>query len=119
MDQRIIPEPYLTNSRQLRKLQTPWEAKLWRRLRAGRFYGLKFKRQVQVGFYIFDLCCREKLLLIELDGGQHSQQEISDEDRKKENYAIKEGYTVLRFWNNDVDANIEGVLETIKRTCGA
>ncbi len=49
---RLIPEPYLSNSRNLRKNQTPWEGKIWHHLRAGRFYGLKFKRQVQIGSYI-------------------------------------------------------------------
>jgi very-short-patch-repair endonuclease len=118
MAKRIIPEPFLTNSKNLRKNQTPWEAKLWARLRAGRFYGLKFKRQVQIGLYIFDFGCREKLLLIELDGGQHSEKKNSAHDFTKQDYAFKEDYRVLRFWNNDVDNNIEGVLEIIKKECG-
>ncbi len=108
MENRIIPEPFLTNSKNLRKNQTPWETKLWSRLRAGRFYHLKFKRQVQVGSYIFDFSCREKMLLIELDGGQHSEQKVSDYDLTKRDYAKEQGYKVLQFWNNDVDKNIEG-----------
>lgn len=114
---RIIPEPYLTNSRQLRKNQTPWESKLWQHLRAGRFYRLKFKRQVQIGNYIFDFSCREKILLIELDGGQHSELMVSEQDRVKQTYAESEGYKVLRFWNNDLTDNMQGVLETIKKIC--
>ena len=114
---RIIPEPFLAHSQQLRKDQTPWEHKLWQYLRAGRFYDLKFKRQVQVGKHIFDFSCREKMVLIEADGGQHSYENISAYDKDKQKYGEKEGYTVLRFWNNDIDNNIEGVLESIKRAC--
>lgn len=115
---RIIPEPYLAFSRQQRKSQNSWEAKLWQYLRAGRFYGLKFKRQVQIGQYIFDFSCKGKMVLIELDGGQHSEKSISERDKNKENYAESQGYKVLRFWNNDLDKNLEGVLETIKNVCG-
>jgi len=118
MTQRIIPEPFLSNSRNLRKTQTPWESKLWQQLRAGRFYGLKFKRQVQIGMYIYDLSCREKMVLIELDGGQHSEQVISKHDKEKQDFAQQRGYTVLRCWNNELDQNMQGVLEVIKRACG-
>lgn len=117
MDQRLIPEPYLTNSRSLRKQQTPWEAKLWYFLRAGRFYGIKFKRQVEIGPYIYDFSSRSKMLVIELDGGQHSERSISEKDKAKQTYAESEDYKVLRFWNNEVDNNMNGVLETIKKAC--
>ena len=115
---RVIPEPYLTNSRSLRKNQTPWESKLWYYLRAGRFYGLKFKRQMQIGQYIYDFSCKEKMLLVEADGGQHSEQEISAYDKRKQQYAEKIGYKVLRFWNNEIDTNIQGVLSKTKEACG-
>jgi len=58
------------------------------------------------------------MLLIELDGGQHSQQKISVHDLAKQNYAKTQGYKVFAVWNNDVDNNIEGVLEIIKKECG-
>ena len=115
---RIVPEPFLTYSRQQRKSQNPWEAKLWQYFRAGRFYGLKFKRQVQIGLYIFDFSCREKMLLIELDGGQHSEEAIAGKDVEKQQYAEEQGYKFIRFQNIDVDKNIEGVLEKIKTVCG-
>lgn len=118
MEKRIIPEPFLTNSRNLRKNQTPWEAKLWSRLHAGRFYNLKFKRQIQIGHYIFDFGCHSRMLLIELDGGQHCEQKVSDHDLIKQKFATTEGYRVLRFWNNEFDNNIEGVLEIIKKEYG-
>lgn len=102
----------------MRKDQTPWETKLWYYLRAGRFYGLKFKRQVQIGNYIYDFSCREKMVLVEADGGQHNESKISANDELKQNFAKKLGYKVLRFWNNEIDKNIEGVLSKIKEACG-
>lgn len=116
---RIIHEPYLTFTKQLRQKQTPWECKLWQYLRAGRFYGLKFKRQVQVGRYVVDFSCREKKLVIELDGGQHNEETEQLKDFAKQHFLEREGYKVLHFWNNDIDANIEGVLEAIIQTIKA
>lgn len=115
---RVIPEPYLSYSRELRKNKNPWEIKLWQYLRANRFYGLPFKRQVQIDRYIFDFSCRSRMLLIELDGGQHSEKVNKSLDKLKQEYAQNSGYTVLRFQNIDIDKNIEGVLEKIKQTCG-
>jgi very-short-patch-repair endonuclease len=102
-------------SKILRKQTTPWERKLWYYLRGNKFYGLKFKRQVPMGNYVVDFCCQEKKLVIELDGGQHSETEIKIDDKGKQNFLENKGYRVLRFWNNDVDGNIEGVLETIRK----
>ena len=103
----------LSLSKNLRTKQTPWESRLWYFLRGGRFYGLKFKRQVSMGKFIVDFCCNEKKLIIELDGSQHNQ--IDNFIDKERDYFFKlHGYKVLRFWNNDIDDNIDGVLEKIK-----
>jgi very-short-patch-repair endonuclease len=102
-------------SKILRKRFTPWEGKLWYHLRGGRFYGLKFKRQVPLGDYVVDFCCQEKKLVIELDGGQHNWEENRKADFNRQEYLILKGYRVLRFWNNEIDNNIEGVLEIIKK----
>lgn len=102
-------------NRILRKKQTPWEAKLWKHLRGRRFFGFKFKRQLAVGKFIFDFGCDEKRLLIELDGSGHTGIEVKEKDENKENYATSQKYKILRFWNNEVDQNLEGVLETIKK----
>jgi very-short-patch-repair endonuclease len=102
-------------NRKLRKDQTPWEAKLWRHLRNRNFYNIKFKRQLGIGNFVYDFGSDEKKLLIELDGSGHSDYETKMKDKYKENYATGQGYRVLRFWNNDLDSNLEGVLETIKR----
>ncbi|TRZ50287.1 endonuclease domain-containing protein [bacterium] len=101
-------------TKKLRTDQTPWETKLWYYLRANRFYGLKFKRQVMIGEYIADFCCHNKKLIIELDGGQHCETEGGLKDQEREKYFKKYGYKVLRFWNNTLDENLDGVLETIK-----
>ena len=98
----------------LRTNQTPWEAKLWYHLRGNRFYGLKFKRQVQIGKYIVDLCCNQKKLVIELDGGQHTSHESNLKDQQRTTYLKNQGYQVLRFNNTDIDTNLEGVLQSIK-----
>lgn len=103
-----------TQTKSLRTNQTPWEYKLWYHLRGSRFTGLKFKRQVPIDKYIADLCCQEKKLIIELDGGEHNKASNKSADRTRQLYLEAKGYKVLRFWNNDIDSNINGVLETIK-----
>src|SRR5437868_6239462 len=103
-----------TVSKMLRSKMTPWEAKLWYYLRGNRFYGYKFKRQVPMGEYVADFCCQEKKLIVELDGGQHNNLENKDADNKRQKYLETKGYKVIRFWNNEVDKNIQGVLEIIR-----
>lgn len=97
----------------LRKDQTPWEIKLWQHVRANRFQNLKFKQQVPIGEYIVDFCCEDKKLVIELDGGHHNEQLHQVVDEHKARFLRNEGYTVLRFWNNEVESNLEGVLDKI------
>jgi lysyl-tRNA synthetase class 2 len=99
-------------ARRLRRDQTDAERVLWFRLRDRRLNGLKFKRQVPIDKYIVDFCCADARLIIELDGGQHATR---DETNRT---AIVEamGYVVLRFWNNDVLSNTDGVLEEILKT---
>lgn len=109
-------KPSLTTlTKSLRIHQTPWESKLWYHLRGGRFYGLKFKRQVPMDRYIVDFCCQENRLVIELDGGQHSEAKTKSVDLEKQAYLEAKGYKVLRFWNNELESNLEGVLEIIRR----
>ena len=101
-------------SKTLRKKQTPWESKLWKHLRRKNIQGLKFKRQVPIGNYIVDFCCQSKKLIIELDGGQHMSNRFQDIERDR--YLRTKGYNILRFWNNEVDSNLEGVLEKIYKS---
>ena len=76
--------------------------------------GMKFRLQHPVGHYIADFVCLEKRLIIELDGGQHSLPEELLRDRQRDAWLEKEGYTVVRFWDNEVLTNTKGVLEVIR-----
>ena len=97
----------------LRKRSTDVEKLLWSRLRAGRFEGMKFRRQHPIGQYIVDFVCLEKKLIIELDGGQHALPEKILKDKQRDAWLEQEGYCVIRFWDNEVLTNINGVLEVI------
>ncbi|MCQ3923151.1 MAG: DNA (cytosine-5-)-methyltransferase [Rhodocyclaceae bacterium] len=104
----------LENAKQLRSNQTDAEQKLWYHLRAHRCMGLKFKRQKPVGRYIVDFACVERKLIIELDGGQHAEQH--EYDTTRDAWLRSEGFTVLRFWNNEVMLEMESVLEKVRLT---
>lgn len=86
----------------LRKDPTPAERKLWSKIRNDKL-GVNFRRQHAVGNFIPDFVCIEKKLILELDGSQHLEQQEYDEARTK--FLEKEGYKVIRFWNNDVMKN--------------
>jgi very-short-patch-repair endonuclease len=101
-------------AKRLRRNQTDAERVLWFQLRGRRLQGLKFKRQVPIDRYIADFCCADARLIVELDGGQHATRISEDANRTKILEAM--GYLVLRFWNNDVLQNIDGVLEEILNT---
>jgi len=94
----------------LRNNATEAERRLWRHLSRRQLYGYKFSRQMPVGPFICDLLCRERQLIVEVDGGQHCE---NASDVRRTAYLEGEGYRVVRFWNNDVVGNIEGVLTAI------
>lgn len=98
-------------ARQLRLAQTEVEKRLWYRIRSRQIEACKFRRQAVIGRYIVDFACFERQLVIELDGGQHAS--MVEADLKRTGRLNSQGYTVLRFWNNDVIDNLEGVLERI------
>ena len=97
-------------ARGLRQTMTDAEQTLWYHLRGRRLPGWKFRRQFPVGRYIADFACPEARTIIELDGGQHNGS-IRDEDR--DSFLRAEGFTVLRFWNNDVLTDTDAVLQAI------
>jgi very-short-patch-repair endonuclease len=101
-------------ARTLRKSQTDAEAILWSRLRNRQMAGRKFRRQVPLLGFVADFASLDAKLIIELDGGQHAEQVEADEKRTRALEAV--GFLVLRFWNEDVFANLESVLETIRAT---
>jgi very-short-patch-repair endonuclease len=101
----------LTNlARTLRNNPTDAEQRLWSHLRASQFCGEKFTRQCQIGGFIADFACRRLRLVIELDGGQHADSTI---DAGRTEVIEAHGYRLIRFWNNDVLDNTEGVLTVI------
>ena len=99
-------------SRKLRASQTEAETKLWNRIRNRQISGFKFVRQEPIGRYICDFVCREQGIVIEVDGGQHLE---SKRDEIRDQYLADQGYRVMRFWNNDVLSNIDGVLMVLDK----
>jgi very-short-patch-repair endonuclease len=96
-------------ARTLRHDSTEAEIKLWRHLRDRQLGGFKFRRQHPFPPYIADFFCEEKSLIVEIDGGQHTP----EADKARTKALEPQGLTILRFWNNEVLQNTEGVLLTI------
>ncbi|MEJ2033833.1 MAG: DUF559 domain-containing protein [Deltaproteobacteria bacterium] len=101
-------------ARELRRNQTEAEKAFWFRMRNRRLDGYKFRRQVPIGPYIADFVCMAARFVVEIDGGQHSER--VDYDHRRECFLQKKGYEILRFWNNEVLENMDGVLTTLTLT---
>ena len=101
-------------ARELRQKQTDAERALWVRLRSKQLEGVKFRRQQPIGPYIVDLVSFDRELVIEIDGGQHDEEGIRERDDERTTWLRDRGYQILRFWNNEVLMNMEGVVERIK-----
>jgi very-short-patch-repair endonuclease len=97
-------------ARALRQSSTDAELRLWAALRGRRLADFKFRRQHPIGRFVVDFVCTKHHLIIEADGGQHAD---SEADAERTKWLEREGWRVLRFWNNDILANTEGVLTTI------
>ena len=110
------PKLQKSRARKLRDKQTDVESKLWTCLRARQLMGAKFRRQHPIGPFITDFCCVERRLIVELDGGQHAGQ--IEADQRRTEFIELSGYRVLRFWDNEVLNNIEGVMERICEALG-
>ncbi|HNI08882.1 MAG TPA: DUF559 domain-containing protein, partial [Thiobacillaceae bacterium] len=106
-----VPTDLLAHARVLRSHQTDAEQLLWGILRAKHFLGLKFRRQHPVGQYILDFYCDELKLAVELDGGQHADQQAYDATRSQ--FLNAQGIEVLRYWNNQILGETEAVLESL------
>ncbi len=104
-------------AKKLRKNSTPQEQKLWNILRNKQLNGLKFTRQYPIGEYIVDFCCRTKKIVIELDGGQHNENLNIKLDKTRSEFIEAKGYKIIRFWNNEIDENIEGVYIKLQDFC--
>jgi very-short-patch-repair endonuclease len=100
-------------ARNLRRKQTDAEKKVWSILRSRQFENSKFRRQKPIGKYIGDFVSWEKKLIIEIDGGQHNQESGMKKDETRTKWLERKGYRVIRFWNNDVLLNLDGVATRI------
>ena len=101
--------------RELRQSATNAETILWQYLRNRKLNGLKFRRQHPVGNFVADFYCHEKRLIVELDGSVHVGRMNSDHDEARTNELEEAGIKVIRFWNSEVEENIEFVLEKIAK----
>lgn len=102
----------IQHARHLRTNTTDVERRLWRHIRQRQVDGFRFRRQVPLGPYIADFVCFEARLVVEVDGGQHAERVA--EDARRTAWLKSQEFRVLRFWNNDVFVNMEGVVETIR-----
>ena len=103
------------SARGLRRNMTAAERKLWNALRVAPIAGTHFRRQATIGPYFADFACHQTKLGIEVDGGSHGEKNQLAVDTRRTAFLNSQGYCVLRFWNNDVLSNVEGVMMTIHK----
>lgn len=101
-------------ARKLRSTLTDAEARLWSRLRRQQIDGFRFRRQQPMGRYVVDFFCPEAKLIVEVDGGQHA-----NDSGVRTRWLVGSGYSVIRFWNNEVLGNTDGVVEKIREALRA
>ena len=104
----------ITQAKELRQQQTKAEKLIWTRLRYRQLKGTKFRRQQPIGKYIVDFVCFDDKIIVEIDGGQHNEARTITRDIRRTMWLESQGFQVIRFWNNDVLQNIEGVLVKIQ-----
>lgn len=119
MPHEFLPTRDRDRARKLRGTMTDAERKLWFALRARRFDGFIFRRQVPIGPYVADFACHAARLIVEVDGGQHAAGHRAVVDAARSDWLAARGYRVIRFWNNDVLGNIDSVLTEIGRALAA
>ncbi len=112
----MMPAVTTEFARDLRRTSSDAEIRLWAHLRARRLAGYRFRRQHPIGPFIVDFACTEQRLVVEADGSPHSENAA---DERRTQWLESQGWRVLRFWNNDILANTEGVIEAILVALGA
>ena len=112
MKRLSLPNNAIPRARRLRQAMTPWERTLWRALGES-FPDAHWRKQVPFGPYTADFACHAVKLIVELDGSQHGETQAIAYDATRTAFLETEGYTVLRFWNNDITANLDGVITVI------
>ncbi|MDO9417528.1 endonuclease domain-containing protein [Pararhizobium sp.] len=113
-----VPPKNRSNARRMRKNLTDAELKLWNELRAHRLMGLSFRRQLPIANFIVDFACPSHNLIVELDGSQHAIGQKAAYDAERSKRLTADGWTILRFWNDDVIRDIDGVCLHIVKTVG-
>jgi very-short-patch-repair endonuclease len=116
MPHTVVSPRQRNRSKQLRQAMTPAETLLWRYVKADRIDGLGFRRQVPIRNYIADFICMSAKIVIELDGESHDFEERQNADQTRDAFFVSEGFHVLRFTNEQVMSNLEGVVEAIRQT---
>ena len=111
MPERFPSTPRIARARALRADSTDAERKLWSVLRSRQLGGAKFRRQVPIDRYFADFACMDAKLVVELDGGQHADQQAYDETRSARLQEM--GWRIIRFWNGEVMENLEGVADDV------
>ncbi len=114
LEKSYTPKMDVSNAQRLRASATDAERRIWNRVRNKQIEGLKFRRQHPVMGFILDIACEEIKLAIELDGSQHNEPEALASDVRRTQMLESGGWRVLRFWNNDVIQNIDGVMAVIR-----
>jgi very-short-patch-repair endonuclease len=113
-----VPPKSRKNARAMRHVMTDAELKLWNELRAHRLMGLGFRRQFPISSFIVDFACPDKKLVVEIDGSQHGQDEQAAADLLRTKRLGQDGWTILRFWNDDVLRDIDNVCQHIVIAAG-
>jgi very-short-patch-repair endonuclease len=113
MGHDLVPPRQRKNAKSMRRVMTDAELKLWNELRAHRLMGLSFRRQVPIGPYIVDFACSTHRIVVEVDGSQHTEAEQAERDQTRSAYLVSSGWTILRFWNDDVIRDIDNVCQHI------
>lgn len=108
-----INDPALKRARRLRKSMTEEELLLWSDLKTFRQHGIAFRRQAPIGPFVVDFLCRKAMLVVEIDGDHHGEDEQWDHDVDRDAWLSSHGYTVLRFWNADARGSLDAVVEAI------
>lgn len=113
MGHDLVPSRQRKNAKSMRRVMTDAELKLWNELRAHRLMGMSFRRQVPIRPYIVDFACSAHHLVVEVDGSQHADVEDAERDKARSAQLSASGWTILRFWNDDVIRDIDNVCQHI------
>ncbi|WP_137932074.1 endonuclease domain-containing protein [Mesorhizobium comanense] len=113
MGHDLVPSRQRRNAKSMRRAMTDAELKLWNELRAHRLIEMRFSRQVPIGPYIVDFACSTHRLIVEVDGSQHADPDHLQYDEARSTYLKASGWTILRFWNDDVIRYIDNVCQHI------